>query len=153
IEHDGIIPEELRPLIGNRIYGCDDCQLICPWNRDAAVTQEADFTPRTYLQTPQLLALYQWDEQMFLKQLAGSPIRRIGYSKWLRNITVALGNAAYEPAIEQALRQRLQQDEILDVHIHWALAQQAKHQQHYQPNRKTARLVRSIARGLRHHNT
>src|SRR5699024_2057160 len=90
IEHDGIIPEELRPLLGNRIYGCDDCQLICPWNRDAAVTQEADFTPRTYLQTPQLLALYQWDEQTFLNQLAGSPIRRIGYSKWLRNITVAL---------------------------------------------------------------
>ena len=106
IELRGAIPEHLRPLIGNRIYGCDDCQLICPWNRYAQLTDEADFNPRQYLHSPELLTLWQWDEQTFLERLEGSPIRRIGFDCWLRNLAVALGNANADVTIIEALEQR-----------------------------------------------
>ncbi|TBL29919.1 tRNA epoxyqueuosine(34) reductase QueG, partial [Klebsiella oxytoca] len=88
VELEGAIPEEFRPLMGNRIYGCDDCQLICPWNRFSSLTEEDDFSPRRALHTPELLDLFQWSEEKFLRITEGSPIRRIGYLRWLRNISV-----------------------------------------------------------------
>ncbi|MGL5007570.1 MAG: tRNA epoxyqueuosine(34) reductase QueG [Plesiomonas sp.] len=124
IEAEGEIPLALRPAIGNRIYGCDDCQLICPWNRFSSLTQEPDFSPRTHLHAPQLLTLFAWDEAMFLKQTEGSAIRRIGHRRWLRNIAVALGNAPYQADILLALQQRLGDDELVNEHIHWAISQQ-----------------------------
>lgn len=93
IEHKGSIPVELRPLMGNRIYGCDDCQLICPWNKFASATAEKDFAVRNGLDDVSLLALFRWTEEEFNQRLEGSAIRRIGHERWLRNIAVALGNA------------------------------------------------------------
>ncbi|MDN5369196.1 MAG: epoxyqueuosine reductase [Shewanella sp.] len=150
IELAGAIPEELRPLLGNRIYGCDDCQLVCPVNRQAPLTQEADFYTRTSLQQPQLLTLLGWDEATFLKNTEGSAIRRIGYERWQRNIAVALGNAPASEQIIQALRQRLQgASELLAEHLHWALQRQLRatteddtHQ------RKTQRVIRAVKKGL-----
>ena len=125
IELFGAIPEQYRPLIGNRIYGCDDCQLICPWNRFAAITDEKDFHPRSNLHSPELLTLYAWDEAYFLKQTEGSPIRRIGHERWLRNISVALGNAAYSTEIVEALETKfVETTEMVQEHITWALQQQ-----------------------------
>ncbi|KXO13612.1 Epoxyqueuosine (oQ) reductase QueG [Moritella sp. JT01] len=125
IELFGAIPEQYRPLIGNRIYGCDDCQLICPWNRFAAITDEQDFHPRSNLHSPELLTLYAWDEAYFLKQTEGSPIRRIGHERWLRNISVALGNAAYSAEIVEALETKfVDTTEMVQEHITWALQQQ-----------------------------
>lgn len=145
IEYAGVIPEEFRTLIGNRIYGCDDCQLICPWNRDASYSTEKDFTPRHNLATPQLLALYNWTEAQFLKFTEGSPIRRIGYEKWLRNITVALGNAPYDEKIVQTLQEHKNMSELIDIHIDWAISQQQKHQQTIPvTTTKHARLIRQI---------
>src|SRR5205085_1597187 len=91
IELRGSIPVELRPLLGNRIYGCDDCQLVCPWNRFAKSTGEKEFHPRQNLSAPQLLDLFAWNEEEFLYKTEGSAIRRIGYESWLRNISIALG--------------------------------------------------------------
>ncbi|SUG02663.1 Fe-S protein [Salmonella enterica subsp. enterica serovar Hartford] len=91
IELEGAIPEAFRPLIGNRIYGCDDCQLICPWNRYSQLTDEADFSPRKALHNPDLVELFSWSEAQFLKVTEGSAIRRIGHLRWLRNVAVALG--------------------------------------------------------------
>ncbi|MGB3917751.1 MAG: tRNA epoxyqueuosine(34) reductase QueG [Thiothrix litoralis] len=125
IEHQGSIPLELRPLLGNRIYGCDDCQLICPWNRFAQTSPEADFAVRNGLDSARLSELFQWRESDFMRKLEGSPIRRIGYERWLRNIAVALGNA---PASDEtlALLQK-KQAEIVSVlvqeHIQWAVDQ------------------------------
>jgi len=125
IELFGAIPEQYRSLIGNRIYGCDDCQLICPWNRFAAITGEKDFHPRSNLHSPELLTLYAWDEAYFLKQTEGSPIRRIGHERWLRNISVALGNAAYSAEIVEALESKfVETTEMVQEHITWALQQQ-----------------------------
>lgn len=125
IEHFGPIPEALRPALGNRIYGCDDCQLVCPWNRFAQPTGEADFQPRHGLDGAGLLDLWQWDETTFLQRTEGSPIRRIGHERWQRNLAVALGNAPHDPAIIQALRQRLPTASALVAeHIEWALRQQ-----------------------------
>jgi len=129
IELRGAIPIELRSMMGNRIYGCDDCQLVCPWNKFAQVSQEGDFSPRHDLDAPQLLELFSWTEQMFLDKLAGSPIRRIGYECWLRNIAVALGNASYSAAVIAALNARLSDcSEMVKEHIHWALEQQLSRQ-------------------------
>jgi len=126
IELHGAIPEPLRPLIGNRIYGCDDCQLVCPWNRFARLTAEPDFHPRHRLDSQQLLALFAWTEAEFLAKTEGSAIRRIGYQRWLRNIAVALGNAPYSPDIVQALAEKLDHpSELLREHARWALRQQA----------------------------
>ncbi len=127
IEHDGAIPLALRPLLGNRIYGCDDCQLVCPWNKYARVTALADFDARAPLPGATLLQLWAWDEAEFLRRTEGSAIRRIGHWRWQRNLAVALGNAlraAPHEQIEQALRARLAgAGELLAEHIGWALAQ------------------------------
>ena len=125
IEHDGEIPVELRQAMGNRIYGCDDCQLICPWNR-FAVSGDPAFAPRHELDQATLLALYAWTEAEFLNRLEGSPIRRIGYERWLRNITVALGNTRPTPAIIDALtHKKTHASALVKTHIEWALAQLA----------------------------
>jgi epoxyqueuosine reductase len=122
IELHGSIPEELRPLIGNRIYGCDDCQIICPWNRFARMTGEADFKPRHQLNTRQLLDVIAWSEATFLAKTEGSAIRRIGHDRWLRNIAVALGNAPASPRIIEALKPALNHpSEMVREHVQWAL--------------------------------
>ena len=123
----GAIPLELRALIGNRIYGCDDCQLVCPWNKFAQRSALPDFDERAGLSGQQLLTLFAWSEDEFLHHTEGSPIRRIGHERWLRNIAVALGNAlrcASSDEIRAALAQRLQgASELLREHLMWALAQ------------------------------
>lgn len=127
IELRTAIPLEFREMIGNRIYGCDDCQLCCPWNKFSKYTNEKDFHPRHELQDSDLLALFNWDEAEFLKKTEGSAIRRIGHECWLRNIAVALGNAPYDPEIITALeKKRLLSSELVREHVIWALEQQAK---------------------------
>jgi epoxyqueuosine reductase len=131
IEHDGPIPVELRPLIGNRIYGCDDCQLICPWNKYAQVSGLPDFDQRAALQSPSLLALWAWTQDEFLRYTEGSAIRRIGFERWQRNLAVALGNALAsretlmpQDECRQALLGRRQNASLLvQEHIEWALRQ------------------------------
>ncbi|HSA71451.1 MAG TPA: tRNA epoxyqueuosine(34) reductase QueG [Burkholderiales bacterium] len=124
IEHKSAIPEELRPLIGNRVYGCDDCQLACPWNRFAPSSTEADFAVRNGLDDAELVELFSWSERDFSERLAGSAIRRIGYERWLRNLAVGLGNAASSPAVIGALRARADDPSALvREHVAWALAQ------------------------------
>lgn len=150
IELNGSIPEELRALIGNRIYGCDDCQLICPWNRYAVSSSETDFQPRQVLHTPDLLTLWSWDEKMFLKTTEGSAIRRIGFEKWQRNIAVALGNGPASETVIRALQEkRGQTSALVQEHIDWAL-QQLQTEQHTD-NKKQARLIRCIYKGLPEH--
>lgn len=128
IESRGSIPLELRPLIGNRIFGCDDCQLVCPWNRFAQPTGEADFQPRHGLDNPELLELFRWTEQEYLEHTEGSALRRIGYTGWLRNLAVALGNAPYSQAIEQALAERSRHpSELVREHAEWALQHHRRH--------------------------
>ncbi|MEN8616410.1 tRNA epoxyqueuosine(34) reductase QueG [Shewanella baltica] len=152
IELQGAIPEEFRPLMGNRIYGCDDCQLVCPINRQAPLTAETDFHIRPQLKQPDLLSLFAWSEAEFLKQTEGSAIRRIGHKRWLRNIAVALGNAPSSPEIIQALSIRKEQadvDNIVKEHIDWALIQhQSKSPQLITARRKTERLIRTVKKGL-----
>jgi epoxyqueuosine reductase len=122
IELKGSIPLELRSLIGNRIYGCDDCQLVCPWNRFAQTTALPDFEVRNGLDSARLVELFAWSEADFNERLAGSPIRRIGHERWLRNIAVALGNAPPSPQIEAALGTRLDHPSALvREHVAWAL--------------------------------
>ncbi|SJM91780.1 putative Fe-S electron transport protein [Crenothrix polyspora] len=124
IELHGSIPVGLRPLIGNRIYGCDDCQLACPWNRFAKLTSEGDFSPRHRLNTQQLVDVFAWTEDEFLTKTEGSAIRRIGYERWLRNIAVALGNAPTSESVINALKLRLDYDsEMVQEHLQWALEQ------------------------------
>ncbi|WP_281213207.1 tRNA epoxyqueuosine(34) reductase QueG [Shewanella insulae] len=149
IELQGAIPEEFRPLMGNRIYGCDDCQLVCPVNGEAPLTQESDFHTRDPLKYPELLTLFAWNEAEFLKFTEGSAIRRIGHRRWLRNIAVALGNAPASPDIVAALETRLESDEVDEMvreHIDWALSRQT--QGNYQANRKTQRVIRTVEKGL-----
>ncbi|WP_205964599.1 tRNA epoxyqueuosine(34) reductase QueG [Ramlibacter agri] len=125
IEHPGAIPEELRPLMGNRIYGCDDCQLACPWNKFAGRAELPDFEARPALVGRQLVELFAWSEDEFLRHTEGSPIRRIGHERWLRNIAVALGNAlrqADDPALRAALQARLSHPSpVVREHVEWAL--------------------------------
>ena len=122
IEHPGPIPVEFRKALGNRIYGCDDCQLVCPWNRFAQPTAEADFAARHDLDQSRLTALFAWDEKQFLKNMEGSAIRRIGYERWQRNLAVALGNAPSSPAILQILQDRLSgASPLVREHILWSL--------------------------------
>jgi epoxyqueuosine reductase len=126
IELKGSIPEPLRPLIGNRVYGCDDCQLVCPWNRFAKISAERDFDVRHGLDDTSLTALFAWSESDFEDRLAGSAIRRIGYERWLRNIAVGLGNASTTAPVIAALRSR--QDHaspLVREHVQWALARHA----------------------------
>jgi epoxyqueuosine reductase len=124
IELRSSIPVELRKAMGNRIYGCDDCQLFCPWNKFARMTNEPDFAPRHRLDAPKLIELFAWSEAEFLARTEGSAIRRIGYECWLRNIAVALGNAPTSPAVLGALHARREhQSELVREHVSWALAQ------------------------------
>ncbi len=123
IELQGSIPEEFRSLIGNRIYGCDDCQIICPWNRFAKLTAEADFNPRQQLNTQQLIDVFAWSEAAFLVKTEGSAIRRIGYQRWLRNIAVALGNAPTSAVVKDVLIAKLTDcSDLVKEHLLWALA-------------------------------
>lgn len=123
IELRGSIPVEFRPLLGNRIYGCDDCQLVCPWNRFAKASSERDFAPRHGLDAVTLVELFAWSEEEFLKKTEGSAIRRIGYECWLRNIAVALGNGPKTGTARAALNARADHaSELVREHVAWALA-------------------------------
>ncbi len=124
IEYKGSIAEDLRPLMGNRIFGCDDCQLVCPWNRFAQSTDEEDFRPRHGLRDVDLIELFLWDEAIFLQKTEGSAMRRAGYESWLRNIAIALGNAPSSSEIIHALQLREHfPSEIVREHVAWALKQ------------------------------
>ena len=124
IELKEAIPEEFRPMIGNRIYGCDDCQTVCPWNRFANFTDEEDFHPRQGLDDARLVELFAWNEEEFLSRTEGSAIRRIGHLSWLRNIAVALGNAKPSEEVSNSLRQRQNHpSEMVREHVNWALQQ------------------------------
>ena len=123
IEHDGPIPLELRAPIGNRIFGCDDCQLVCPWNKFARRTDEPDFRARNDLDRASLADLFAWSEDEFLQRTEGSAIRRSGHARWLRNIAVALGNAPTSPEVVVALQSRRGiEDAVVCEHVEWALA-------------------------------
>jgi epoxyqueuosine reductase len=123
IELHGAIPEELRPLVGNRVYGCDDCQLVCPWNKFARTSTLPDFDVRHGLDRATLIELFGWTEAQFNERHAGSSIRRIGYVRWLRNLAVALGNAEPSPEVIEALRTRADHpDPLVREHVAWALA-------------------------------
>lgn len=130
IEHRGDIPEPLRPLIGNRIFGCDDCQLVCPWNRYAALAATPDFAPRHGLDHARLLELFAWSEDDYLRRTEGMALRRAGYARWLRNLAVALGNARADPRVDDTARAAISAalsaraafpDSTVQSHIRWAL--------------------------------
>lgn len=122
IEHPGSIPEEFRSLIGNRIFGCDECQRCCPWNRRATAVVESKFGARDFWMQLSLEELFQWDEHEFLEKTKGSPIRRLGYERWLRNVAVALGNGPYSPKALSVLENRLRQaSPLVEEHILWAI--------------------------------
>jgi len=126
IEHKGSIPEELRSLIGNRVYGCDDCQLVCPWNKFASPSGEPDFAVRNGLDDMTLVELFGWSEAEFHERLAGSAIHRIGYERWLRNLAVGLGNAPKSAAVVDALMaKRDYSSALVREHVAWALVQQS----------------------------
>ena len=126
IEHPGSIPEPLRAAIGNRVYGCDDCQLVCPWNKYAQRARLPDFDVRNGLDSASLIELFSWSEQEFRERHAGSSILRIGYLRWLRNLAVALGNAPPSAAVQAALRARADHpSELVREHVAWALKRQA----------------------------
>lgn len=157
IESPDAIPVELRPLMGNRIYGCDDCQLICPWNKYAKLSQVDDFQAKNNLDDTSLLTLFSWSEEHFLNTLQGSPIRRIGFQSWLRNIAIALGNAPYQADIVSALTEKLPEvNEFIAEHIRWALTQQNHKKmlseqaaaEQEKNHRLTLRLIRSVEKGL-----
>ena len=131
IEHAGSIPLDMRPLMGNRIYGCDDCQLVCPWNKFAQRSSLPDFDARDGLNGVQLATLLDWTEDTFLKHTEGSPIRRIGHGRWLRNVAVAMGNALHSGGLAddaravlvQSLQRRVHHpDTLVQEHVQWALA-------------------------------
>ncbi|MGY2461864.1 tRNA epoxyqueuosine(34) reductase QueG [Vreelandella sulfidaeris] len=125
IELHDAIPVELRRAMGNRIYGCDDCQLVCPFTRFTRITQEDDFAPRHDLDRTTLISLFAWGEAEFLDKTAGSPIRRIGYERWLRNIAIGLGNAPWSQAVEAALwARRAYPSTLVREHVSWALEEQ-----------------------------
>lgn len=129
IENKSSIPVDLRGKIGNRIFGCDDCQAVCPWNKFAQKSQEADFLSRHGLDNAQLTDLLLWTEEEYLQKTAGSALRRIGYEGWLRNVAVALGNAESSPAVVAALESRREfPSDIVREHVAWALARQQQDQ-------------------------
>ena len=127
IENKGLIPEELRSGIGNRIFGCDDCQLVCPWNRYAKLSTESAFAPRAWLKNIDLLELFAWSEAQFDKNTQGSAIRRISYEQWLRNLAIAIGNAPKKAQYTSALKARLDKaSPMLKEHLEWARTRQAQ---------------------------
>ena len=126
IEHHGPIPEGLRPAIGNRIFGCDDCQLVCPWNKFAGLAAEPAFRARHGLDAADLVELFRWTEPEYLERSAGSALRRLGFARWLRNVAVALGNAPTSPEVVAALAARRDEpDALVREHVEWALARHA----------------------------
>jgi epoxyqueuosine reductase len=130
IELKTAIPEELRGLIGNRVFGCDDCQMVCPWNRFARPSAEADFSPRHNIDNAELATLFRWDESTFLANTEGSPLRRAGFERWLRNLAVGLGNAPSTIVVLEALEARRDYpSELVREHVEWALAQHAQRTQ------------------------
>lgn len=138
IENKGPIPEEFREPMGNRVFGCDDCQAICPWNKYAQPSGEKDFRPRHGLANSDLLTLFNWDEQTFLKNTEGSAIRRVGYELWLRNLSVGLGNApSREDIVASLSAKRGKISSLVDEHLDWALAQQRN------PNRRRQRKIKA----------
>ncbi len=150
IELRGSIPVELRPLMGNRVFGCDDCQLVCPWNKFARPTDEQDFHPRHSLDAPRLVELFAWEEDEFLRRTAGSPLRRIGYVRWLRNLAVALGNAPHTASVVTALRRRrAHPSPLVREHVQWALSQH--HPAARSQQQRTAEVVR-LAPAVPHPN-
>ena len=127
IELKGAIPEDLRPLIGNRVFGCDDCQIVCPWNRFARPSEQGDFRPRHQLDSAELANLFRWSEEEFLSRTEGSPLRRAGYERWLRNLAVGLGNAPSNIAVIEALELRRDHpSELVREHVRWALARHSR---------------------------
>ena len=123
IEHAGSIPEEFREPMGNRVFGCDDCQLVCPWNRESPQNKEDDFQPRHQLDNSDLVELFDWTEEEFLQRTAGSPIRRIGYERWQRNLAIGLGNSNNPTQAIPALTQKNLQSALIQEHIEWAIKQ------------------------------
>jgi epoxyqueuosine reductase len=139
IENKGPIPLEFREAIGNRVFGCDDCQAICPWNKYAHTSTEPDFSPRHQLDDCDLISLFLWDEEAFLTNTEGSAIRRIGYQGWQRNLAIGLGNAPSSAAIIEALKcRRTTASELVIEHIDWAIQQQEK------PNRRRQRKIKRL---------
>ena len=137
IENKGPIPEQFREPMGNRVFGCDDCQAICPWNKYAKATEELDFLPRHQLDNTKLVELFQWTEQEFLDRSAGSPLRRVGFERWQRNLAVGLGNAPSSPDIVNALEKTLPTTTpMVQEHIQWALEQQSR------PDRRRKRKIK-----------
>jgi epoxyqueuosine reductase len=129
IELKGAIPEPFRQAIGNRIYGCDDCQLVCPWNRFAHLTREQDFLPRHGLDKASLIALFNWSEREFLRHTEGSAIRRLGHQRWLRNLAVALGNSPPSDHVTNTLKRECEHSSpLVREHVQWALEQQCRKQ-------------------------
>ena len=127
IELKGPIPEDLRPLIGNRVFGCDDCQIVCPWNRFARPSEQGDFQPRHQLDSAELASLFRWSEEEFLSRTEGSPLRRAGYERWLRNLAVGLGNAPGSITVIEALELRREHpSELVREHVHWALSRHGR---------------------------
>jgi epoxyqueuosine reductase len=123
IEYDGPIPMELRKPMGNRVFGCDDCQLVCPWNREAAITKEDHFTPRHQLESSDLVEIFQWTEAEFEEKTAGSPIRRAGYEQWQRNLAIGLGNGPATSETVSALKNYQGSSSLVKEHIEWAINQ------------------------------
>jgi epoxyqueuosine reductase len=153
IEYKGVIPLEYRKPMANRIYGCDDCQLACPWNRYADITQEKDFFAKAFLKGASLISLFELNEHEFLEKTQGSPIRRIGYQSWRRNLSIAMGNASFDPTILQSLKTALEHNtcEVLFEHFTWAITQQQEKQTNQDKvpvMRQHARLIRIIEKGL-----
>ena len=127
IEHRGPIPLALRPMMGNRVFGCDDCQLVCPWNRHARPSEEADFAPRHGMDDSALTDLFDWEEEEWRERTRGSALRRAGYVGWLRNLAVALGNAARTARSARSLRRRMSHpSDLVREHVRWALERQAR---------------------------
>ena len=127
IEYKGSIPLELRPMMGNRVFGCDDCQLVCPWNRFSQITEETDFHPRHHLEASDLCELFLWDQKTFEKKTEGSPIRRSGYACWLRNLSIGLGNSPSSERVISTLKTQLYSEyDIVREHVNWALEQHAQ---------------------------
>ena len=140
IENKGPIAEEFRHAMGNRVFGCDDCQAICPWNKYAHTSDESHFSPRHNFDAADLTTLFSWDEATYLDKTAGSPIRRIGYQNWLRNLAIGLGNAPQSAFIVQSLQKKRQEaNSLVAEHIDWAIAEQTH------PKRRRRRKIRRAA--------
>jgi epoxyqueuosine reductase len=153
IEHKGAIPTQFRKAMGNRVYGCDDCQLVCPWNRYAEVTKEKDFFAKEYLQGASLTSLFALSESEFLRKTEGSPIRRIGYENWRRNLSIAMGNARFDESILKCLEDALntEQSPVLVEHFTWAIEQQLDNkitEESASSTRQHQRLIRIVEKGL-----